>query len=74
MNEPIYENGLPQNLEAAALDALEWMRWMRVQERLMLRSELKRRLDRAIAALELFTGAPANALPHTGQPAAEVTG
>ncbi len=37
MNTPIYRDGLPQNLESAALDALEWLI---VFERLMTSGRL----------------------------------
>lgn len=70
MNEPIYENGLPQNLEAAALDALDWMRWMR--DNMHLTPINRVRLKRAIAALELFLlklDPQQDESPATGSPA-----
>jgi hypothetical protein len=56
MTEPLWENGEPTNLEAAALDSLEWLRV--AQRLLILRDEDRERLKRAIAALEKFLAAP----------------
>ena len=52
MTQPIFHDGAPLNLEAAALDSLEWLRV--TQRLLILRSEARERLERAIAALESF--------------------
>jgi len=57
---PSYLNGTPTNLEAAALDALDWLRWL---ARYLPDSEIERkigtgtamgRLTGAIAALEQY--------------------
>ena len=57
---PIYRDDMPANLEAAALDALEWLRWL---ARYLPHSEIERkigtdtsmaRLNGAIAALEQY--------------------
>lgn len=68
MSEPIFANGEPQNLEAAALDALEWLRFTRnymrqrgqskyeggVYRHISFPQDDMNRLDQAIAALEKF--------------------
>lgn len=66
MNQPIYRDGKPQNLEAAALDALEWLRLMqeyiaqiRGQAATQHRLEKDRdALVRCIAAIESFVVMP----------------
>lgn len=51
MSPPIYLDGIPVNLEAAASDALEWLRWAKSPKR---SAENDRRLDVMIATLEKF--------------------
>lgn len=54
MTHAIYLNGHPDNLEAAASDALDWLRYFEchVQAQGQFQGEDLRRLERAIAALE----------------------
>lgn len=47
-----FVEGEPANLEAAAMDALEWLRWMQVT--LRLRGQGSAKLARAIIALEKY--------------------
>lgn len=58
MGKPRYLDGEPTNLEAAALDALDWLRfWQKyLNEALSFRPAhaLRRRVDAAIKALETF--------------------
>jgi len=76
---PIYLDGIPTNFEAAALDALDWLRWL---ARYLPGSEVERkigtdtamgRLNGAIAALEQYVSV--EAAEFIDSPAAEtVTG
>lgn len=58
MSNPTYRDGEPANLEAAALDALEWLRWFKpelgsqmIHDPDVLK-EWQQRLDAAIASLD----------------------
>lgn len=51
MTPPTYLDGAPANLEAAALDALAWLRWAKSPIRT---EENEQRLDESIRALEKF--------------------
>lgn len=57
-NPPTYLDGEPTNLEAAALDALDWLQfWQKyLNESLSFRPAhaLRRRIEAAIKALETF--------------------
>lgn len=51
--EPVWTSGQPQNLEAAAFDALEWLLWLKRTNALLTRQDI-RRLDGAISCLGKF--------------------
>lgn len=76
MTQPIYLDGEPQNLEAAALDALDWLKIMleyihvirgqaRNGDRLR---EDRDRLQRMIEVLEGFVGGSKPLYRKTGEP------
>lgn len=59
-HEAIWQEGAPVNLPATALDALEWLVWLRdrMQHRPFVDArfdEARARLARAVAALETYT-------------------
>lgn len=55
MSKPIYLDGQPDNLEAAALDALDWLRYVQQrQDAYEFSADNLRRLVGAIGALERF--------------------
>lgn len=49
----IYVNGEPQNTEAAAMDALAWLRYFR-DKRVKMSEDNQRKLDEMIRLLEEF--------------------
>jgi hypothetical protein len=52
MNKPTWTDGNPTNLEAAALDALLWLYFLRDQDAVRLGPKSKERLLRCIEELE----------------------
>lgn len=69
---PAFHDGEPANLEAAALDALEWMEWTEKILRLNYQGQRKNvtiyRLGRAIKALKAFLPADEPVFTETPRP------
>lgn len=72
MPDPTYRKGKPVNLEAAALDALEWLRWFKpeLDSRMIhdpaVLKEWQRRLNAAIKALDKHL--PNKTITHEDEP------